>query len=56
MAIEECNHDNVIWGPVEIDYGPDGLAGVSQNGTCSCDAKLNVGYDFSLAEWSVIEV
>lgn len=40
-----CNHDGVDWNPVEIDYGPDRVANITQWGKCrECKAEVTQFY------------
>ena len=49
MALEEtveCEHENVNWNPVELEYQTDGTAAVWQEGRClSCNALVQLNYD-----------
>jgi len=41
-----CKHEEVEWRPVEIGYGPDGLAAITQFGVCvKCRVGLEIGYE-----------
>lgn len=40
-----CEHDDVSWDPVEIQYDSEGTADISQIGTCvGCGAPLKIEY------------
>ncbi len=39
-----CTHEDVAWGPIQIDYAGDGTAEVWQTGICSCDKTVVLSY------------
>jgi hypothetical protein len=43
---KECEHEEVIWEPIQMEYDSDGTASVWQEGRCQeCEALLQVDYE-----------
>lgn len=41
-----CEHNDVVWGPVDVQYQPDGTVSVFQDGLCTeCRAGVYQTYE-----------
>ncbi len=41
-----CKHEEVTWGPVEMNYTSDGTAEIWQKGTCNdCGKEMILNYE-----------